>query len=272
MKPRILAIDDEKDWLDNFRAWLPEKLAVQDSAMSTSEAADFLRRYRYHVVLLDLSMDVSDALDRSNSALQAYLSTRPEGTRYLIISGTARRSELIEGPYHLSASYIIEKGMLDLGILEERVSQAIAEASREDERLLADARGQLTEGGRLEDQILRTLHPTGGAAGMYPMLEALFNRIAPIVPHRDRPHLACLPNSVVGLVWSRQLGMAVSIVLANRKVSEETSSNELADWLGYPQKQAPVFSRDIGGVRVQYFAEPFVSDLHFNLPLPAAVA
>src|SRR5260370_31474201 len=112
MTPRILAIDDQKTWLDNFRAWIPEKLAVRDFAISTSEACDFLRRYRYHVVLLDLSMDVQDDLNRSNSAIQAYLSSRPEGTTYLIVSGTVQKSEAIDAAFHLNAFYIIQKERL----------------------------------------------------------------------------------------------------------------------------------------------------------------
>jgi len=267
MTPRILAIDDEKRWLENFRAWIPQKLAAPDFASSTAEACVFLRRCRYHVVLLDLSMDVKDDLNRSNSAIQTYLSTRPEGTTYLIISGTVQSSEAIDAAFHLNAFYIIQKQRLDLGTFREKVSQGIIEASKEDRRLLTEARTELTEGGLLEDKILRTLHPTGGAAGMYPMMDALFDRIAPVVPHRDRPHFEFLPDTAVGLVWSRQLGMAVSIVLASRKVSEETSSSQLAEWLGYPQSKPCLFKRDIGGVRVQFFPEPNVSDLHFNLPL-----
>jgi hypothetical protein len=267
MKPRILAVDDEEKWLASFRANIPQNLAIQDSAITTEKATEFLHRLRYHVVLLDLSMDLGNRFDRANSEIQEYLSTRPEGTTYIIISANVHLQEAINSAFHLNAFYVFPKGSIEPGTLREKVSQAINEASKEDIRILADARRQMTEEGRMEDQILRTLHPTGGAAGMYPMMDALFDRIAPIVPHRDRSKFEVLPNCVVGLVWSRQLGMAVSILLASRKVSPEIPSNQLSDWLGYPQDQSPLFNRDIAGVRVQYFAEPSISDLHFNLPL-----
>jgi hypothetical protein len=32
MKPRVLAVDDETSWLEDFRAWIPEDIAIQDSA------------------------------------------------------------------------------------------------------------------------------------------------------------------------------------------------------------------------------------------------
>jgi CheY-like chemotaxis protein len=270
MIPRILAIDDEEEWLRNFRAWIPQKVAVQDSAIATSEALAFLRRCRYHVVLLDLSMDVRDELNRANYAIQEYLSVRPEGTCYMIVSGTIKMPEAIDSAFHLNAYYIIEKPKIEPGILREKVIQAINEASKEDPRLIADARMALTEGGRLEGQVLRTLHPAGGAKGMYPMLDALFYRLAPVVAHQDRPHFEFLQDCMVGLVWSRQLGMAISIVLANKRIPEATSSGQLTDWLGYPQNQRPLFSHNIAGVRVQFFAEANVSDLHFNLPVAAA--
>ncbi len=269
MKPRILAIDDEEIWLESFRTSIPQNLAVQDSAISTEKAVEFLHRFRYHAVLLDLSMKLGDKLNRANRGIQEYLSTHPEGTAYIVISANADIQETIKSAFHLNAFYVFEKGAIEPGILREKVSQAVNHASKEDSRILADARSELTESGGLENKVLRTLHPTGGAKGMYPMMDALFDRIAPIVPHRDRPRFEFLQDCVAGLVWSRQLGMPVSIVLANRKVSEDTSSSQLADWLGYPQNQAPLFNRDVGGVRVQYFAEPDVSDSHFSLPMIA---
>lgn len=269
MKPRILAIDDEEIWLRTFRTCIPQDLAVQDSAISTETAVGFLHRLRYHVVLLDLSMELGDRLNRANRGIQEYLSTHPEGSTYIIISANVDIQETINSAFHLNAFYVFEKDKIELGILREKVSQAVNQASKEDSRILADARSELTEGGQLEDKVLRILHPTGGAKGMYPMMDALFDRIAPIVPHRDRPRFEFLQDCIAGLVWSRQLGMPVSIVLANRKVTEETSSSQLADWLGYPQNQQPLFNRDVGGVRVQYFAAPDVSDSHFSLPIIA---
>ncbi len=269
MKPRILAIDDEEIWLKTFSTCIPQDLAEQHSAISTEMAADFLHRFRYHAVLLDLSMELGDKRNRANRGIQEYLSTHPEGATYIIISANVDLQETIQSAFHLNAFYVFEKDRVELGALREKVSQAVNHASKEDSRILADARRELTEGGRLEDQILRTLHPTGGAAGMYSMMDALFDRIAPIVPHRDRSHFDFLQDSVACLVWSRQLGMALSIVLANRKVPEDISRGQLTDWLGYPENQPPLFNRDVGGVRVQYFAEPDTSDLHFDLPIVA---
>src|SRR6185295_19154135 len=167
MRPRILAIDDEERWLASFRANIPQSLAVQDSAISTERATQFLHKCRYHTVLLDLSMDLGDPFDRANREIQEYLSTRPEGTTYIIESANVNTEEVIDSAFHLNAFYVFRKHRIEPGSLREKVSQAINHASKEDSRLLADARRHLTEAGRLEDRVLRTLQPTGGAKGMY---------------------------------------------------------------------------------------------------------
>jgi len=53
-----------------------------------------------------------------------------------------------------------------------------------------------------------------------------------------------------GLVWSRQLGTAVSIAMSSTKASEEESARELAEWLGYEKRGPLVFSKEANRVRL----------------------
>src|SRR5437016_5040339 len=94
MKPRILAIDDDVDWLENFKAWIPEEKANQDSVAITSDAIQMLQRNRYHVVLLDLSMDPHNPSNRDNRVIQEYLATKPDGTLYIVISSVAQKADV----------------------------------------------------------------------------------------------------------------------------------------------------------------------------------
>lgn len=272
MKPRILAIDDEEEWLGNFRAWVPDKVALQDSADTTTKAIEFLRRCRYHAVILDLSMDVGDRENRENHAIQEHLATRPDGTTYIIVSGTIQMSEVRDSAFHLNAFHVFFKDEIEPSAMRDRIIAAIGQASARDKDLVVEARSRLTAKGSMEDKILRTLHPSGGAQGMYLMLDAVCQRLAPLALHRDRPHFEIWKDSVVGLVWSRQLGMAVSILLTNRKTGENEANNQFTEWLGYAQQQRPIFARDISDVRVQLFAEAAVSDAHFDLPMPIFTA
>jgi CheY-like chemotaxis protein len=268
MEPRILAIDDEEiPWLENFRAWIPKELAIRDFAATTPRAIELLRKYRYHVVLLDLSMDDQDTYNRGNRAIQEYLATRPEGTLYILVSGVADKGEVRDSILYLNARDVIFKPEIEPAMLRDKVTRAIEEASKHDSQLIADAKRKLTGAPHLEDHILKALKPKEGAGGMYPMMDTLFHRIAPVAVHRDRPYFEVSQDCVLGLVWSRKMGSAISIVLANRSMPEEESIHHLDDWLGYPHPNQPLFSQDSHRVRIQLFQEPSISDTHFDLPV-----
>lgn len=267
MKPRILAVDDETDWLENFRAWIPEDIAIQDSASTTLEAIGMLRRYRYNVALLDLSMDPGNQFNRDNRVIQEYLATWPEGTRYIIVSGTADKADVRDSAYHLHASDVIFKAEIEPAILKETVTRAIEEASTYNDKLVADARRKLMDVVGLSDRILATLNPKDGIGSLYPMMETMFRRIAPLASHENRPHFEIWNDCVVGLAWSRQLGTAVSMMLASANLTEEESLRRLEDWLGYSHQNDPLFSREGHRIRIRLFEEPNVSDAHFELPV-----
>jgi len=271
MKHRILAVDDEAmPWLENFRAWIPSELAEQDSAATTSRAIDLLRRRRYDVVLLDLSMDISDSLDRSNRGLQEYLASKPEGTQYIIVSAVIEKTEVRDSAFHLNAFDIIFKAEVDPAVLREKVAAAIERSERNEAGFVVEAKGKLTQMGKLDGSILEALHPSEGATSLYRILDGLFKRIVPIASHRDRPHFVILGQHVFALVWSRLLGKAVSIVMSSTKTSEDQSVAELGGWVGYSDRGRKLFGREAGRVRLCVFEEPDITDLHFDLPLSHA--
>ncbi len=108
----------------------------------------------------------------------------------------------------------------------------------------------------------------GGAQGLYRVTDSLFDKIAPIVPHNSRPTLHLSNNFLLGLVWSRQLGKAVSILLANDELtSEDAASLELTTWLGYEHQPTPIVNAKVGDIRIKVFDEPNISDANFDLPV-----
>jgi CheY-like chemotaxis protein len=267
MKHRILAIDDETvPWLANFSAWIPEELAGLDCAATTEQAVELLRRRRYDVVLLDLSMDINNAFNRSNRGIQEYLATKPDGTQYIILSGVIEKTEVRDSAFHLNAFDIIFKLEMDPAVLREKLAAAIDESQRHQVKLVADAKVRLTQAGRLDTPILDALHPKDGAGSLYRLMDVLLARVAPIAGHRDRPSFFARGLHVFGLVWSRQLGKAVSLAMSSTKASEDESLAELAQWLGYGNRGNVVFSREAGRVRLLIFEEPSVADVHFDLP------
>jgi CheY-like chemotaxis protein len=264
MRPRILAIDDEQEWIDNFKAWIPSDIADQDSASETQQAISFLQRFRYHVVLLDLSMMTEDRLDRSNWFIQDYLSTRPDGTAYLIVSGTIRKEEVKKSAYSLNAVNVIFKEESTPDMVKDSVMDAIEQAARQDNNLISQAKNEFLGNIYQQDALLRAIAP-GGAQGLYDAVESLARKLAPIAKHRDRPCLTVAANVAVGLVWSRQLGKAVSIAMANNATSETEAAGHLTEWLGYEERE-PLLNLQSHKVRTLCFHEPSISTEHFSLP------
>ncbi len=266
MKARILVVEDEERWLENFQEWIPEDLASQDSASSSIEAARLLRRFHYDLVLLDLSMDVTNISNRDTRPIQEYLARRPEGTLYIVISATAQKHDVRDAAFRLGAWDVIFKTEAEPAVLRERVAAAVADTGRHHEQWIIEARTKLIKDHVHDGQILSALQPRGGASSMYGLMDALFRAIAPIGQHRDRLHFAVTGQCVCGLVWSRLRGAAVSFVLANRSIEEEAALAELADWMGFAERGERLISRELHRVRIWGFEETSITDSHFDLP------
>lgn len=272
MPKRLLAIDDEIRWLDSFQSWIPPDLVEQHSAATTAKAADYLRRFHYDIVLLDLSMDPSNRYNRDNQAIQGYLATRPEGTAYFIVSANVRTAEVIDAAYVRNASWVVQKQAIDPEVLCEKIRKTLDETAPMQAKHTANARMMLAGDILSETKIISALG-VGGAQGFGQMLDTILHRLTPLARHHYRPQLEIRNRTVVGLTWSRQRGKAVSLSFANVSVPPEEQAGELADWLGYderePELDEKVFFKR---VRFQCFSEPNVSDEHFDLPKIPATA
>jgi CheY-like chemotaxis protein len=266
MTKRLLAIDDDPDWLESFQRWITSDLVEQHSASTTEEAVNLLRRYHYDIVLLDLSMDSINEENRDNLAIQNYLATRPEGTAYFIVSAHLRLAEAIAAAYVRNASWQFLKSEMDPEMLRERIRKTLDETVLYQTKFTAEARRMLVENILLEDQIIAALG-VGGAPGFSQLLDTVLHKVTPLARHNYRPKLEIQNRTVLGLAWSRQRGKAISLSFANVAVPPEEQAQELVDWLGYKERQ-PEFDERVffKRVRVQCFSEPSLSDEHFDLP------
>lgn len=271
MKRRILAVDDESDWLDNLKAWVPEEIAIQDSADTTLKAIELLRRYYYDLVLLDLSMVLGDQANRDNDGIQTYLATRPEGTRYIIVSGTMQREEVREAAFRGGAFYVLFKPEAEPNLVRSKVEEALDDTSRNVGQALIEARTLFLREAdeRGPHDLLTTLKPKGGAMGLRDVFDTAFRRLVPIATHRVRTTLAVQGDTVVGLVWSRQLGKAVSIAFVPDDAPAGRARNALTEWLGYREREEEFAPIVVQRVQVHCFAEPSGALDDFTLPVIA---
>lgn len=266
MKGRILTVEDEKRWLENFQSLIPDDLATLDTASTSTDAVTLLRRFHYDLVLLDLSMDSSNPLNRDNRPIQEYLAARPEGTLYIVVSLHAQAPDVRDAAFRLGAWDVIFKDEIDLEGFSEKIARALATAAGSQQQRLNELRTRMIEDQLHDNQLLMSLKPHGGASSMYSLLDAVFRGIAPIGQHREREYFFVTGPCVCGLVWSRRLGAAVSIALANKSVKEETILATLADWMGFPHRGECVVSREMHRVGIRIFDEPSITDTHFDLP------
>ena len=265
MARRILVIDDEEQWREDFKRWIPATLAQVDVAANPQEATLCLRRQHYDLVLLDLSMNKDDPLNRANYEIQRYLSMRPEGTLYLVVSGTIKIEEVRDAAFKLNASGVIFKREADPDSVEAEISAAFDASGDLSARFLAEARQVLIGGLELETELMSVLS-VGGAAGFNQVMDAVLRRLVPVAGHRYRRQLAIQGRVVVGVLWSRKAGSAVSLWMAHHDVAAEEASAELAQWLGYDYREVwyeKLFHRV---VRVQIAREPSLTEEFFELP------
>jgi CheY-like chemotaxis protein len=266
---RILIIDDELRWRQNFARLIPSDVD-QDAAASAKQAAEQLRRFYYELVLLDLSMDAGDTLNRDNRPIQQYLSTKPEGTRYFIISAHIMPKETVDAAYRLGANFVFFKGDMDPGEFTDKTAAAIAEAASHRPEAISVARRKLLPDQILEHHVFERLKT--GAIDGYPILESLFRSLAPIGQHIDRRHFVVSGNSVLALFWSRRKGKALSAILSHESHSEDAALNSLAEWLGFPTRGVSVADNTSHHVRIRVFEEPSISDEYFDLPVIKSTA
>jgi CheY-like chemotaxis protein len=267
VKPRILSIDDLPEWLGHYKTLIPEEMAIQDGVTSSTEAVNCLREKHYDVVLLDLCMNEDDWLNRDNKAIQEYLGTKPEGTEYIVVTQRAGAREIRNSVYFLNAFAVLFKDEV-VELLKDTVGRALEKVGSVRSTLVLEAKKKLIRP-QLESEVLQTLKPKDGIGGMYPMLDTLFGRVVPVAQHVNRPSFEIVSDCVVGVVWSRYLGVAVSFVLSSRGVDDEIAVQTLATWLGYAERGPSVFNKESHRVRMQLFEEPNISPERFELPIVA---
>lgn len=273
MKIKVLAIEDEQRWLDNYKAWLSFKVDL-DCADKTYEAENLLREKRYHIVILDLAMSHHDQSERQNIDVQRYLATYPEGTKCIVVSAVAGRSDTRDSLVKYKADSVIFKPEIDPSLLLDRIIETYEDVAKSDQGLKAHSYNLLYGDIRgmdvrvFESKIIATLNPKGGASGLNQILSILLEQVYPIVLHEEssRRGLTVNANGVVcGLFWSRQLGHPISIVFFKKELSEEIVTASLDEWLGWNHGSEVIYKKEISNVFVQCFKEE-LSPEHFALP------
>lgn len=119
MKPRVLLVDDEKDFLEI----MAERLEVRGMDVSTTESAEdalkMVQRGSYDAIIMDLMMPAMDGFN----ALKLLKKIKPE-VQIILLTGDVSYETCTEA-IELGALDVIEKPA-DLNRLTQKIEQAQA--------------------------------------------------------------------------------------------------------------------------------------------------
>lgn len=258
MDERVLIVEDEKAWQENYERWLMDGGMGRGPVMNVeivtnSEAAlERLRQKWYSVVIVDLVLRAQDDLDRGGNVVQDFLHSRPEGTKHIVISARAEKEDVRAAAFKFGANDVLFKWEFeDPQVFINAVLAAIESGKKARPDFCAEANAVLLgiDGKNiLEDQIIYHLNTTGDS--WHTAFKGwLLPKFAPIVPHVVRTNLTIHAGSVSGIFWSRQLGSAVSCSISNVKFQSNKQQDEHANWLGF-DPSTPLYTEEKASLRL----------------------
>ncbi|MBW1896067.1 MAG: response regulator [Deltaproteobacteria bacterium] len=130
MKPRILIVDDEKEFVET----LAQRLTIRDydvtTAFSGEEAVETVKGYNFDVVILDVLMPGMDGIE----ALRAIKEMKPL-IEVIMLTGNATVESAVEGMKLGAHDYLMKP--CETEELIEKVNKAYERKAEQDERIRA---------------------------------------------------------------------------------------------------------------------------------------
>ena len=117
MKPRVLLVDDEKDFLDIMAERLGARGMDVTTTTSAEDAIEMVEKNSYDAVIMDLMMPAMDGF----KAMKLLLKVRSD-LRIILLTGDAPQKKCNEA-IKLGALDVIEKPA-DLNYLTQRIKEA----------------------------------------------------------------------------------------------------------------------------------------------------
>lgn len=219
---RALVVEDIDSWvyiLDRAarRAGVSEVIVCNNLSM----VSDALRSARFDVAILDVGLDADDDLNSDGiKALEMIREIDGLGTRCVLITGWqgGDRMDLhadAQLRFGVDWAYMKEKYEAHTVIakLTELLEQAPARRLSEKTpmaNLCAEVRPF-----QFEDELLRTLKPTGGIQTVYSLVSRLLSSAIPMTAMDPARPMGQERDGVwLGIYWSRALASAIGVTLA----------------------------------------------------------
>jgi DNA-binding NtrC family response regulator len=103
MKPRVLIVDDEKEFADSLSERLTLRECDVETALSGKDAIEKLSHYNFDVVILDVAMPNMDGIE----TLKQVKNTKPL-TEVIMLTGQATVETAVEGMQLGALDYVMK--------------------------------------------------------------------------------------------------------------------------------------------------------------------
>lgn len=263
-KERILIVEDDPTWIENYKRWLRFENVSIDVSESSSDALEKLRSTYYALVILDLALDPKNAKNRDSLFIQKYLQKHPEGTLHLISSATAEKEDVADAAFKYNAiNAFFKPNLEDPTIFIDSIKSGIKKSQELRPDFVEQSYKKLMcgeEQAMFEHKLLKSLNPQHGAAGYLSFKAELLEAICPLELHKTKKKMSIInENFVCGLYWSRQLSSAISICLTNFNIVEKLKQQVMEQWLGWkPEKEFLLIDKNniIGYIHLEKDLQP----------------
>lgn len=234
-RPRVLIVDDQKNWLEALREMLDASSYEIETATSYDEAKYKLRQRAFHVLVSDQRLVDADEDNIQGILLLDELSELKDGAQAIIVTGYPTIEAAKEALMGRKAfDYILkhpeeeEGGPFDIRKYREQVEEAAKKAMGERERkIIAEISMPDLIPGLTYDQIVETLFdgettPPDALKSVEKVLSWLLYPLQPLAHRVGRIWLSGSDQTCEILCWSRNHGKAALI-----RVGKEESSLEI---------------------------------------------
>lgn len=103
MKPRVLIVDDEKEFADSLSERLSLRECDVETSLSGTDAVEQLSHYNFDVVILDVAMPTMDGIE----TLKQIKKTKPL-TEVIMLTGQATVETAVEGMQLGALDYVMK--------------------------------------------------------------------------------------------------------------------------------------------------------------------
>jgi CheY-like chemotaxis protein len=231
MRKRVLIIEDVPVARKNLCSILELQDFEVKGAATAAEALDFVQRVTFHVVSIDISLDVNDSTNTDGQKVLAEVARLAEGTRALIVSQSRDQHLTIEAYERYGLARYLLKSQVSLDDFAAAVAKEASVATLRIFRDFTHVFDALLF--QLEpvwaDSALSAVRIKGGLHTLRTGVEGAVNPLAPIRPHRNAEERARIDSANAKITfrfWSKARGLPMRCVIASPSTANVAGGEE----------------------------------------------